>query len=120
MLCNEALNFRHDHSGQSHVAKLERSARILLFSAPSGAFNNMREMLSTWLWYLTRPDIRVADFFVNRLRNVQLPTVPQWDPSHYGYLTWATVKSFCTQNHLAATLDVFAYNVGQIFREEED
>lgn len=65
-------------------------------------------------------DIRVADFFVNRLRNVRLPTVPEWDPSHYGYLTWATVKSFCAQNHLAATLDVFAYNVGQIFREEVD
>jgi len=65
-------------------------------------------------------DIRVADFFVNRLRNVQLPTVPQWDPSHYGYLTWATVKSFCAQNHLAETLDVFAYNAGQIFREAID
>lgn len=65
-------------------------------------------------------DKRVADFFVNRLRNVQLPTVPEWDPSNYGYLTWATVKSFCAQNHLAATLDVFAYNVGQIFREEVD
>lgn len=65
-------------------------------------------------------DIRAADFFANRLRNVQLPTVPEWDPSFYGYLTWATVKSFCEQNHLAATLDVFAYNDGQIFRERVD
>ena len=65
-------------------------------------------------------DIRVADFFANRLRNVKLSTVPEWDPSLCGYLTWATVKSFCEQNHLAATLDVFAYNDGQIFRERVD
>ena len=65
-------------------------------------------------------DIRVTDFFANRLRNVQLPTVPEWDPSFYGYLTWARVKSFCEQNHLAATLEVFAYNDGQIFRERVD
>ena len=64
-------------------------------------------------------DVQAANFFSKRLRNVNLPSVPEWDPSHYGYLTWATVKSFCAQNHLAATLDVFAYNDGQIFREED-
>ena len=72
------------------------------------------------VFYLTLiPDtnLRAANFFDRKLRDVQLKTVPEWDPSHYGYLTWATVKSFCAQNHLEATLDVFAYNVGQIFRE---
>ncbi len=60
---------------------------------------------------------RVESFFENRLRNLQLPAVPDWDPSHYGFLTWATVKSFCKRNRLAATLAVFAYNQGQIFPE---
>ena len=62
-------------------------------------------------------DQRVATFFDSGLRNAQLPTVPEWDVSHYGYLTWATVKSFCEQNQLTATLDVFTYNHGQIFPE---
>ncbi len=60
-------------------------------------------------------DQRVATFFDDTLRNVQLPCVSEWDTSYYGYLTWATVKSFCEQNQLAATLDVFAYNDRQIF-----
>ena len=60
-------------------------------------------------------DERVATFFNNTLRKAQFPTVPEWNVSHYGYLTWAKVKSFCEQNQLAATLDVFAYNNGQIF-----
>lgn len=60
---------------------------------------------------------RVELFFENRLRDLQLPDVPDWDPSHYGFLTWATVKSFCEKNRLAATLAVFAYNQGQIFPE---
>jgi len=60
---------------------------------------------------------RVATFFDNSLRNADFPTVPEWDASFYGYLTWATVKSFCEENQLVATLDVFAYNDGQIFPE---
>ncbi len=64
-------------------------------------------------------DMQVADFFANRLCKVQLPTVPEWDPSHFGYLTWAGVKSFCEINRLVATLEVFAHNQGQIFSEND-
>ena len=63
---------------------------------------------------------RASAFFDIELRNAEFTTVPEWDPSHYGYLTWATVKSFCEQNQLAATLDVFAYNYGQIFPENAE
>ena len=75
------------------------------------------------VYYLTLvpdTDQRAYAFFYNELRGAQFPAVPEWDTSHYGYLTWATVKSFCKQNHLAATLDVFDYNDGQIFRERVD
>ncbi len=75
------------------------------------------------VYYLTLvpdTDQRASAFFYNELRGAQFPAVPEWDTSHYGYLTWATVKSFCKQNHLAATLDVFDYNDGQIFRERVD
>ncbi len=64
-------------------------------------------------------DERASAFFDRELRSVQLPNVPGWDVSHFGYLTWAAVKSFCKKYQLAATLDVFAYNPGQIFPENE-
>ena len=62
-------------------------------------------------------DVQAANFFCQRLRKVHLRNVPEWDPSHYGFLTWATVKAFCQKNHLEATLDAFAHNQGQIFPE---
>ena len=45
-------------------------------------------------------DVQAANFFCQRLRNVHLRYVPEWDPSHYGFLTWATVKAFCQKNNL--------------------
>ena len=64
-------------------------------------------------------DQRISAFFDRELRSVQLPNVPGWDVSHFGYLTWAAVKSLCKQYQLTATLDVFAYNPGQIFPDDE-
>ncbi len=64
------------------------------------------------------PDVdeRVDEFFNQTLRNACLPKVPEWDTSHYGYLTWARVESFCEQNDLNNTLAVFKYNGAQIYR----
>ena len=61
---------------------------------------------------------RAETFFNKTLCSIRFPTVPEWDVSCYGYLTWATVKSFCEQNSLKETLGVFAYNKDQIFREK--
>ncbi len=76
-----------------------------------------------YVYYLALvPDThqRASAFFDIEFRNAEFTTVPEWDPSHFGYLTWATVKSFCEQNQLAATLDGFAYNYGQIFSENAE
>ena len=70
-----------------------------------------------YLMLVPDTDQRASTFFYNEFRNAQFKVVPGWDVSHYGYLTWATVKSFCEQNQLAATLGVFVYNYGQIFPE---
>ena len=70
-----------------------------------------------YLALIPETDVRAARFFDEKLRTKQPATVPDWDPTRYGFLTWATVESYCHQYDLAATLELFAYNDGQIFRE---
>ena len=83
------------------------------------SLNLIRQCTDNVYYLMLVPDThqRVESFFENRLRDLQLPAVPDWDPSHYGFLTWATVKSFCKRNRLAETLAGFVYNQGQIFPE---
>ena len=58
-----------------------------------------------------------AEEFFRTFHQSQFPSVPRWDVSRYGYLTWAAVKRFCEGQGLTRTLDVFTYNEGQIFEE---
>lgn len=83
------------------------------------ALNLIRQNDDSVYYLMLVPDTnqRLESFFDDKLRNLRLQAEPDWDLSHYGYLTWATVKSFCERNQLIATLDVFAYNPGQIFSE---
>ncbi len=60
-------------------------------------------------------DDAVKDFFKNTLCNTNLPNVPGWDVSHYGYLTWQQVKDFCDKQPLQHSLAVFQYNDKQIY-----
>ena len=68
-----------------------------------------------YLMLIPDNDERVKEFFHETLQKAKLPEVPGWDTSHFGYLTWATVKSFCEQKCLKNTLDAFKYNDGQIY-----
>jgi hypothetical protein len=56
----------------------------------------------------------VERFFRERLpRN--LGAAPGWNVETYGYLTWGQVRSFCDEHGLQHTLDVFAFNDGQLY-----
>ncbi|MGR3913935.1 MAG: hypothetical protein OD918_05330 [Gammaproteobacteria bacterium] len=59
---------------------------------------------------------RAERFFRDTLRHKKLASVPQWDASHCGYLTWEKTRAFCEQHELKTSLEVFEYNDGQIFQ----
>ena len=68
-----------------------------------------------FLMLIPEKEERAASFFTDTLQSAGLSTAPAWDPSSYGYLTWATVQEFCKEQKLATALDAFHYNEGQIF-----
>ena len=70
-----------------------------------------------YLLLVPEDDSSVDKFFNDTLREVCLPEVPEWDASHFGYLTWGTVEKFCEQYKLNDTLDTFTYNGEQIYKK---
>ena len=58
---------------------------------------------------------KVAAFFDGVLRRERPQDYPDWDVSHFGYVTWAQVEAFCREQSLQNTQQVFAFNEGQIY-----
>lgn len=42
-----------------------------------------------------------------------------WDVRNYGYLSWSEVEEFCRENVLLDTLNVFEFNEGQIYIQDQ-
>jgi hypothetical protein len=81
------------------------------------AIVKIKEHINNVFYLALLPDTEdnIKDLFKNRLNNDSFSTVPGWDVSHHGYLTWSAVKAFCEEHELKATLKVFEYNGDQIF-----
>ena len=74
-----------------------------------------------YLMLIPDGDEQATAFFENVLwkYDVDKEILPDWDASHYGYLTWKTVESFCCNNNLKNTLAVFKYNGEQIYKKHK-
>ncbi len=71
-----------------------------------------------YLMLIPECDDNAEKFFFDTLKKAELGTVPHWDNSHVGFLTWKKVKCFCQENKLKNTLAVFEHNGDQIYNRE--
>ena len=62
-------------------------------------------------------DESLESFCKEELRDSELPETPEWDTSHYGFLTWKKVEGFCRKKNLPNTLAIFDYNGDQIYKK---
>ena len=57
----------------------------------------------------------IEKFFRDKLAIFKPPGLKEWDVKNWGFICWEIVENFCKKNRLAATLDVFKHNKGQIY-----
>lgn len=60
---------------------------------------------------------RAKIFYKDSLENYYPTGFPEWEVKNWGYITWAEVENFCKRHGLEETLQVFQYNLGQIYDE---
>ncbi len=81
------------------------------------AASKVQEYLGATYYLALIPDTptNVARFFQERLQQATFPDLPYWNVGSYGYLTWSEIAGFCSEHKMEHTLDVFRFNVGQIY-----
>ncbi|GAH83541.1 unnamed protein product, partial [marine sediment metagenome] len=63
------------------------------------------------------PDVRsnLTTFYQDTLINSNPVGFSEWDVRNWGYIAWAEVEDFCKRHGLVETLQVFEFNLGQIY-----
>jgi hypothetical protein len=81
------------------------------------ALEEIRPYLNHVIYLGLIPDTpaNVAYFLEAGLPPAELPDMPGWDTSSWGFLCWHDVNEFCQQENLLRTQAVLKFNSGQIW-----
>ncbi len=84
------------------------------------AVSRLKAYLDTTYYIALIPEdpARISTFFDHVFRNEPPDNFPEWDVTRYGYMLWSEVAQFCSENDLKKTSEVFAFNQGQIYDDE--